>query len=63
MVQSEIQLVYRNSKKGEIEEYLKTSSPVCPKKKQRALVYNHDFLCAEYQYSMLASFSMVSGFH
>lgn len=58
MVQSEVQLVYRNTKKGDFEEYLKTSSPVCPKKKQRVLVLNHDFLCAEYQYSMLSGFSL-----
>lgn len=63
MVQSEVQLVYRNSKKGDIDEKLKTTSPICPKKKQRVLVYNHDFLCAEYQYSMLTGFSMTAGLY
>lgn len=48
MVQSEIQLVYRNSKKGTIDEKLKAQSTVCLKKKQRVLVLNHDMLCSEY---------------
>lgn len=33
---------------------MKATSPIAPKKKQRVLVYNHDLLCCEYQYAMLA---------
>ena len=51
-------MVYRNSKKGEIPENLKTASQIAPKKKQRSLVFNHDLLCSEYQYSMLSGLSL-----
>lgn len=48
-------LAYRNSKKeGGWPEHIKAHSPIAPKKKQRILVYNHDLLCCEYQYGMLA---------
>jgi hypothetical protein len=54
-IQSEVILTYRNSKKeGGWPEHLKTNSPIAPKKKQRVLVYNHELLCCEYQYGMLA---------
>lgn len=55
-IQSEVILAYRNSKKeGGIPENIKTVSPLAPKKKQRTLVFNHDLLCCEYQYAMLAA--------
>lgn len=54
-IQSEVILAYRNSKKeGGLPEHVKATSPIAPKKKQRVLVYNHDLLCCEYQYAMLA---------
>lgn len=54
-IQSEVILVYRNSKKeGGWPEHLETVSPIAKKKKQRVLTYNHDLLCCEYQYAMLA---------
>jgi hypothetical protein len=59
-IQSEIQLTYRNTKKGTpVREHSKATSSLAPKKKQKALVYNHDLLCAEYQQSMLAGLSLV----
>lgn len=55
-IQSEVILGYRNSKKeGGIPDAIKTVSPIAPKKKQRTLVFNHDLLCCEYQYAMLAA--------
>jgi hypothetical protein len=49
-------LAYRNSKKeGGIPEGIKAVSPIAPKKKQRTLVFNHDLLCCEYEYAMLAA--------
>jgi spermidine synthase len=52
-------LAYRNSKKeGGIPDNIKTVSPIVPKKKQRTLVFNHDLLCCEYQYAMLAAPSL-----
>lgn len=59
-IQSEVLLVYRNSKKGSIPENLKTTSHIAPKKKQRQLVYNNEILCCEYQYAMLAGISTVA---
>jgi spermidine synthase len=54
-IQSEVILAYRNSKRdGGWPEHLKATSPIAPKKKQRVLVYNHELLCCEYQYAMLA---------
>lgn len=54
-IQSEVILTYRNSKKeGGWPEHIKAVSPVAHKKKQRVLVFNHDLLCSEYQYAMLA---------
>lgn len=48
-------LAYRNSKKeGGWPENQLTVSPVATKKKQRVLTFNHDLLCCEYQYAMLA---------
>lgn len=58
MVQSEIHLIYKNPKKGTIDEKIKAHSTVIPKKKQRVLVYNHNMLCAEYQSSFLAVWSL-----
>jgi hypothetical protein len=50
--------VYRNPAKGQIPDHLKVQSTIAPKKKQRVLVLNHDILCSEYQYAMLAGFSL-----
>lgn len=57
-VQSEALLVYRNPAKGAIPDHLKVQSSIAPKKKQRITVLNHDILCCEYQYSMLAGLSL-----
>ena len=58
-IQSEVVLAYRNSKKeGGFPENIKTTSPIAPKKKQRILTFNHDLLCCEYQYAMLAGPSL-----
>jgi spermidine synthase len=52
-------LAYRNSKKeGGWPAHIQTVSPIALKKKQRVLVYNHDLLCCEYQYAMLAGPSL-----
>lgn len=51
-------MVYRNPGKGAIPEHLKAQSTIAPKKKQRTLVINHELLCCEYQYSMLAGLSL-----
>lgn len=53
-IQSEVILAYKNSK-SEIPDAIKAKSPIAPKKKQRTLIYNHDLLCCEYQYAMLAA--------
>lgn len=58
-IQSEVILGYRNSKHEEgWPEHLKAKSPIAPKKKQRILLFNHDLLCCEYQYAMLAGPSL-----
>lgn len=53
-------LVYRNPAKGNIPENHKAQSTIAPKKKQRALVFNHDLLCCEYQYAMLGGLSLIA---
>lgn len=48
-IQSEVQLSYRNTKKGAVAAHLKATSTVATKKKQKVLVYNHEALSSEYQ--------------
>lgn len=38
-----------------------TVSPIASKKKNRVLVFNHELLCCEYQYAMLAAPSLSLG--
>ena len=57
-IQSEVILHYRSSKKEESKAIKSTVSPVAPKKKQRILTFNHELLCCEYQYAMLAGPSL-----
>jgi spermidine synthase len=59
-VQSEVLLSYKNTKKinAPIVEASKAKSSLAKAKKQKALVYNHDLLCNEYQQSMLAGLSL-----
>jgi hypothetical protein len=59
-IQSEVILVYRNPGKASISENLKVQSTIAPKKKQRTLVVNHELLCSEYQYGMLAGLSLTT---
>ncbi len=59
MIQSEVQLIYKDSKKKAFAENTLTSSTLCPKKKQRVVVLNHELLCSEYQAAFLAGMSLV----
>ena len=47
-------MVYRDPKKHEIPEHLVANSGLCPKKKGKKAIFNHDFLTAEYQQVMLS---------
>ena len=47
-IQSEVQLVYRDPKKKAIADNLMANSELCPKKKGKAAIINHDWLCNEY---------------
>lgn len=47
-IQSEIQMVYRDPKKHKIDDSLLANSKMCPKKKGKVAVVNHDFLTSEY---------------
>lgn len=49
MIQSEVLLTYKDPKKKEIPEHIKTNSEIAPKKKSKKLVVNHDFLTCDYQ--------------
>jgi ubiquinone/menaquinone biosynthesis C-methylase UbiE len=56
MVQSEAMLVYKNVKNQ--EEHFVTNSRLYPKKKQRVIIVNHDFLCSEYQRAKMMSIGL-----
>ena len=58
MIQSEILLTYKNSKKGEIPQHMVATSKFGEKKKKKVLVYNHDRLSNEYQTAMLTGFTI-----
>lgn len=46
--------MYRDPKKHEIAEYQKANSPLCPKKKGKVAIVNHDYLTSEYHQVMLS---------
>ena len=50
-------MVYRDPKKHKIDDSLLANSKMCPKKKGKVAVVNHDFLTSEYQQLMLAGMS------
>ena len=58
-IQSEMQLVYRDPKKHEIPQYMLANSALCPKKKGKQAVVNHDVLTNEYQQAQLCGLFMV----
>jgi len=49
-----MQIVYRDPKKHEIDDHMLANSELCPSKKGKKAVLNHDFLTNEYQQMMLA---------
>ncbi len=53
-------MVYRNPKSTEILTFMKTKSTLCPKKKQRELVFDRDILTCEYHCAMLSGLSLVA---
>lgn len=53
-IQSEVQIVYRDPKKHKISDQMLANSALCPKKKGKVAVLNHDYLTSEYQQVMLA---------
>ena len=52
-------MVYRDPKKHQIADSMLANSKMCPKKKGKVAVLNHDFLTSEYQQLMLAGLSQV----
>jgi len=61
-IQSEMQIVYRDPKKHEIAESLVANSEMCPSKKGKTAILNHNHLTNEYQQGMLAGLFMTPGF-
>ena len=52
-------MVYRNPKTLEILPHMKTKSAICPKKKQRELIFDRDILTCEYHSAMFAGMSLI----
>ena len=61
MVQSEIPLIYRNTKnsKTPVSEEMKATSELCPAKKQRQVVFDRNSLTFEIHQAMLSALSLV----
>ena len=58
-IQSEVPLIYRNSKSAELTQAMKTSSVLKPKKKQKEVIFDRDTLTCEYHHAMLAGLALV----
>lgn len=52
-------MVYRNPKAIEVLPHMKAKSSICPKKKQRELIFDRDVLTCEYHCAMLAGLSLI----
>jgi hypothetical protein len=61
VVQSEIPLIYRNTKnsKTAVSDDMKATSVLCPAKKQREVVFDRNTLTFEIYHAMLSALSLV----
>jgi len=53
-IQSEVPLVYRNSKSSDLLLHMKTQSALMPKKKQKEVIFDRESLTYEYHHAMIA---------
>jgi len=52
-------MVYRNPKSIEMLEHMKAKSSICPKKKQRELIFDRDLLTFEAHCAMISGLSLI----
>jgi len=59
-IQSEIPLMYRNSKNAEIPAHIMTQSALMPKKKQKEVIFDRDTLTYECHQAMISGLCLIA---